>query len=313
MQKVLGCFQERLAYSEEPMEDITGEKKMILKKGKSNYLRTWLKKDGSLIPLFYEILARFPIALRQYFAGIWDGDGHQRNKQLSNRPYKTLRLCLEMAENGNEPVLMLAQIFDLSLDYVTRKGEKYKNYQPSYRVHLGGPKAEMFMLLIYPYLIENRSLVREILLERGIPERLLKDPFTFSWPYLAGYADAEGYYEMRLYHEKCKRKSGYRIASSYKFRFNLTSNDFESLKFIKQQIIDKGFQFRKDDIHTYENVKGKKGVNPKNWKPTLSVNIGGGPKELSRFYKNFYQYALIEKKRNSMNKTMEYSQLIYRQ
>jgi len=294
------------------MEDLAGEKKMILKKSKSNWLRTWLKKDGSLIPLFYEILARFPIAVRQYFAGIWDGDGCQNNKQISNTPYKTLKLCLDMAENGNEPVLMLAQIFDLSLDYVTRKGEKYKNYQPSYRVNLGGPKAEMFMLLIYPYLIENRSLVREILLERGIPERLLKDPLTFSWPYLAGYADAEGYYEMRLYHAKCKRKNGYAISSSYKFRFNLTSNDFKSLKFIKQQIIDRGFKFQKDQIDTYEKVKGKKGQNPKNWKPTLRVDMGGGPKELTRFYKNFYQYALIEKKRKAMEKTMEYSQIIYR-
>ena len=53
---------------------LTGEKEMILKKSKSNWLRTWLKKDGSLKPLFYEILARFPIALRQYFAGIWDGE-----------------------------------------------------------------------------------------------------------------------------------------------------------------------------------------------------------------------------------------------
>ena len=90
MQKVLGCFQERLAYSEEPMEDLAGEREMIIKKSKSNYLRTWLKKDGYLKPLFYEILARFPIALRQYFAGIWDGDGHQRNKQLSKGPYLSL-------------------------------------------------------------------------------------------------------------------------------------------------------------------------------------------------------------------------------
>jgi hypothetical protein len=295
------------------MEDLAGEREMILKKSKSNNLRSWRLKDGIINPLFYEIKDNFPIPTRQYFAGIWDGDGHQRNKQLSNRPYKTLRLCLDMAENGNEPVLMLSKIFDLSLDYVTRKGEKYKNYQPSYRVHLGGPKAEMFMLLIYPYLIENRSLVREILLERKCPENLLKEGLQFSWPYLAGYADAEGYYEMRLHHEKCKRKNGYRIVSSYKFRFNLTSNDFESLKFIKQQIIDKGFQFRKDHIDTYEKVKKRKGRSPENWKPTLRVDMGGGPKELSRFYKNFYQYVLIKKKRNSMNKTMEYSQLIYRQ
>ena len=30
MQEVLGCFQERLAYSEEPMEDIAGEKDMTM-------------------------------------------------------------------------------------------------------------------------------------------------------------------------------------------------------------------------------------------------------------------------------------------
>ena len=28
MQEVLGCFQERLAYSEKPMEDLAGEKEM---------------------------------------------------------------------------------------------------------------------------------------------------------------------------------------------------------------------------------------------------------------------------------------------
>jgi len=28
MQKVLGLFQERLAYSEEPMEDLSGEREM---------------------------------------------------------------------------------------------------------------------------------------------------------------------------------------------------------------------------------------------------------------------------------------------
>ena len=270
-------------------------------------------KDGTVNPLFHKIKSRFPIPVRQYFAGIWDGDGYQRNTKKANRPNKILQLCLDMAENGKEPVLMLAKIFDLTIRYVTRKGERYKNSQPSYRVDLGGPKAEMFMLLVYPYLIENRSLIRKFLLERKCPENLLEEGLQFSWPYLAGYADAEGYYEMRLYHAKCKRKNGYAISSSYKFRFNLTSNDFKSLKFIKQQIIDRGFKFQMDHIGTYEKVKGKKGQNPKNWKPTLRVDMGGGPKELTRFYKNFYQYALIEKKRKAMEKTMEYSQLIYRQ
>jgi len=270
-------------------------------------------KDGTVNPLFHKIKSRFPIPVRQYFAGIWDGDGYQRNRQLSNRPYKTLGLCLDMAENGKEPVLMLARIFDLTIRYVTRKGEKYKNRQPSYIVDLGGPKAVMFMLLIYPYLIENRSLIRKFLLERKCPENLLEEGLQFSWPYLAGYADAEGYYEMRLYHAKCKRKNGYRIVSSYKFRFNLTSNDFESLKFIKQQIIDKGFQFRKDHIDTYKKVKKREGRRPETWKPTLRVDMGGGPKELSRFYKNFFFYSLIHKKKDVMKKTMEYSQIIFRQ
>jgi len=36
MQKVLGCFQERLAYSEEPMENITGEKEVRGVKRKMN-------------------------------------------------------------------------------------------------------------------------------------------------------------------------------------------------------------------------------------------------------------------------------------
>ena len=69
MQKVLGCFQERLAYSEEPMENLAGEKEMILKKGKSNFLRSWRLKDGTINPLLDQIKSRFPIPVRQYFAG----------------------------------------------------------------------------------------------------------------------------------------------------------------------------------------------------------------------------------------------------
>ena len=260
---------------------------MIIKQSKSSNLRSWRLKDGTINPLFHKIKSQVPVPARQYFAGVWDGDGYQRNRIRSDRPNKTLELALEMAENGKEPVLALAKIFDLTIRYCTRKGEKYKNYQSTYKISLSGPKGEMFMLLVYPYLIENRSLVRKIILERGCPEDLLEEGLQFSWPYLAGYADAEGNYTMKLRHEKQKRKNGYGISSSYKFRFNLSSNSFESLKFIKQQIIDKGFQFRKDHIDTYEKVKKRKGRSPENWKPTLRVNIGGGPKELSRFYKNF--------------------------
>jgi len=295
------------------MEDLAGEREMIIKESKSKNLRSWSLKDGTVNPLFYEIKDRFPIPARQYFAGVWDGDGYQRNRKKTNGLNKTLQLCLDMAENGKEPVLMLAQIFDLTIRYVTRKGEKYKNYQPSYIVDLGGPKGEMFLLLVYPYLIENRSIVREILLERKCPEDLLEEGLQFSWPYLAGYADAEGYYQMKLRHTKRKRKNGYGISSSYHFRFTLTSNDFESLRFIKQQIINRGFKFRKEDVQTYKNRKKREGINPEKWRPTLQIYLRGGPAEHSRFYKNYFEYSLILKKKKIMEKTMEYSQIIYRQ
>ena len=286
---------------------------MIIKQSKSNNLRSWRLKDGTINPLFHEIKDNFPIPARQYFAGIWDGDGYQRNTKTPNRPNKILRLCLNMAENGKEPVLMLSRIFDLTILQNIRNGEKYKNYQPSYIVNLSGPKAEMFMLLIYPYLIENRSIMRKILLERECPENLLEEGFQFSWPYLAGYADAEGSYHMKLTHSKQKRKNGHAISSSYKFRFALTSNDFKSLRFIKQQIINRGFKFRKEEIKNYKNAKKREGTNPEKWKPTLKINLKGGPVEHSRFYKNFYLYSLISKKKKVMEKTMEYARIIYRQ
>ena len=286
---------------------------MILKKSKSSFLRSWRLKDGTVNPLFSQIKSRFPIPARQYFAGIWDGDGYQRNTKKANGPNKILQLCLDMAENGKEPVFMLSRIFDLTIRRNIRKGEKYKNYQPSYIVDLGGPKGEMFLLLIYPYLIENRSIVQEILLERKCPENLLNEDLQFSWPYLSGYTDAEGHCSMKLCHEKYKRKNGHGVTSFYKFKFTLTSNDFESLRFIKQQIIDRGFKFRREDIHTYKNVKKREGTNPEKWKPTLHIYLKGGPTEHSRFYKNFYMYSLIKKKKYMMSKTIEYSRIIHKQ
>ena len=54
---------------------------VIIKKSKSNNLRSWSLKDGTINPLFHKIKSQFPIPARQYFAGIWDGDGYQRNEK----------------------------------------------------------------------------------------------------------------------------------------------------------------------------------------------------------------------------------------
>jgi len=49
MQKVLGCFQERLAYSEEPMENITSEKEMKDKEHKKRYDKKWYQEHREFI------------------------------------------------------------------------------------------------------------------------------------------------------------------------------------------------------------------------------------------------------------------------
>ena len=74
----------------------------------------------------------------------------------------------------------------------------------------------------------------------------------FSWPYLAGYADAEGYYQDKLRHQKAKRKNGSEyIGSSYCFGFVLTSNDIPSLTFIKERLMEAGYKFNKDKKFYY--------------------------------------------------------------
>lgn len=290
---------------------------MIIKKSKSAHLRSWIGKDGKIIPLFYKIKAKFPLEARQYYGGSWDGDGYHRLRQKRKHGRKHIDLTLEMAEDGCEPVLKLAHIFDLSIVYIKRSGKKYKNYQPTFRCTLAGLKAEMFLLLTYPFIVFRRPSVRKLLLERGIPEKFLTDPISFSWPYLAGFADAEGTPYMKLHHETRKFKKGPRTYSNYSFRFSIPNNDFSSLDFIKNKIIEAGFNFRKDYIHHYDKVPITQrmrlaGGNPANWKPCKTIYVAGGPAELSQFYENFYNYSLIKKKKNIMRRTMNYNSLMSR-
>ena len=182
----------------------------------------------------------------------------------------------------------------------------------TYIVDLAGPKAELFLLFIYPFVVFRRPSIRKILLARGIPERLLKASITFSWPYLAGFADAEGTYDMALRHEKVQRKKGMMISSSYKFCFRLPNTDFSSLDFIKNKIIEAGFEFRKDLVSHYTGKTNHQHGNPENWNPCKTITLKGSPVELSRFYKNFYMYSLIKKKNDVMERTMSYSNIIFR-
>ena len=83
---------------------------------------------------------------------------------------------------------------------------------------------------------------------KGCPEDIFEEPDmkdrNFSYEYLAGYTDAEGSITMS------------RLGRNYfAFRYALISNDMEHLRFIKSKLMEDGFEFRKDEIKTYKNVK----------------------------------------------------------
>jgi formylglycine-generating enzyme required for sulfatase activity len=76
-------------------------------------------------------------------------------------------------------------------------------------------------------------------------------------------------------------------------------------------LIDLGFNhFTKDYLHTYENVKKRKGRSPEKWKPTTHILLGGGPARLSNFYKNVEPFILIKHKKDNMLATIKYNDII---
>ena len=52
-------------------------------------------------------MSKFFIFLRQYFAGVWDGDGYQRNYISKGRHTKKLELKLEINDKKNVPKIQL--------------------------------------------------------------------------------------------------------------------------------------------------------------------------------------------------------------
>ena len=90
----------------------------------------------------------------------------------------------------------------------------------------------------------------------------------------------------------------------------LTSNDNAHLQFIKQRLIDRGFDhFRKDYVATYKNVEKREGRNPETWKNTTHIQLGGSPNQLSNFYKNIEPFMLIKHKKDNMRHTISYNQI----
>ena len=173
----------------------------------------------------------FSVSERQYFAGMMDGDGYVGVRFPKNRKHLKLSVVLDLRHDHAEPIYKLAELFDLSIS--KRIYLVAKNTQPSVKVELSGVKARLFLICIYPYMLEKKKRIKEILLKLDCPEKHLPDKREFSLEYLAGYIDAEGSVCFRLLHGKNKNGN---ISSCYRYYLTLSSNDGDHLQYIKQKI-----------------------------------------------------------------------------
>ena len=126
----------------------------------------------------------FSVSERQYFAGMMDGDGYVGVRFPKNRKHLKLSVVLDLRHDHAEPVYRLAELFDLSIS--KRVYTERTNTQPSVKVELSGVKARLFLICIYPYMLEKKKRIKEILLKLDCPEKHLPDTREFSLEYLAG-------------------------------------------------------------------------------------------------------------------------------
>ena len=253
----------------------------------------------------------FSVSERQYFAGMIDGDGYVGVRIPKNRKHLKLAVVLDLRHDHAEPVTRLAELFDLSISkrvYLERT-----NTQPSIKVELSGVKARLFLICIYPYMLEKKKRIKEILIKLDCPEKHLPDTREFSLEYLAGYIDAEGSVCFRLNHSKTKAGN---ITSFYSYYLTLTSNDTNHLQYVKENLIKLGYDhFRKDYVNTYKTEKAKTKLparenrNPDKWNDTTHVILGGTTKQLSKLYKNVEPFMLIKHKKDNMKSTITYNNL----
>lgn len=273
---------------------------------KTKHLRYLFDEQGNALPIYNDILDKFTTDEKAYYAGMIDGDGSIQYFKRKDRPGKKLKIVLELKEINAEPLTELANIFDLS---VRRKIYDVKtNTQPTLLCEFGKAKAEVFLFMVYPYLLEKKLFVKNILTDLKCPVEYLTNDKQFSYAYLAGYTDAEGCITFELRHQKGWKGIG--ISSSYRCLYRLTSNNFGHLAYLKNQLEEKGYKFNKDEIKDYKNTKEREGRNPDKWKATKVLIIGGW-EQLSNLYKHLLKYSKINNKRQLMKRTQQYHDLIH--
>jgi hypothetical protein len=154
VQKVLGYFQERLAYSQKSMEDLTSKREMtVLVKypcqTKARNKIFFEKKDQELTNLDW---AKW---------GGWDDtDGY--NTYLFDKGNKRWQKRAGLKLKDRQPVELFSKTFETSLCYRTSKTitpEPYrKEYMSSsYTAEFYAEKAAWFTKNVYPYLIKQQK------------------------------------------------------------------------------------------------------------------------------------------------------------
>ncbi len=110
---------------------IKKSKTIIVRQSSSNNFREW--ND-----VMTDIAKNFNISDRKYFAGMIDGDGTFNLHERKKRSKPVLRIGLELRHDHAEPLIKLAELFDLTISKFFRLDQK--NTQPSLKIELSGIK-----------------------------------------------------------------------------------------------------------------------------------------------------------------------------
>ena len=272
-------------------------KNKIIRLGTTRHLTKMTDENNELLPIFKKIKTNFSVALKKYYAGMIDGDGSITKEDKKNKR-KKLYCKLELTEDAALPVTELADIFDLSVSKRVRSGEKYKNTKPTLMITIAGLKGKLFLINIYPYMLEKKEECKTSLISAGCPKHFFEDPFMeyrkFSYEYLAGYTDAEGHIGVYL-----SKKS------SYFFFYSLTSTNFKQINFISKNLKKDGFKIK---IRTDDYKRTKDGIE-KTYKTSYQLHVKGGHKDKVKLYNKLLPFMKMENKIKKMKNTIKYNEI----
>ena len=120
-----------------PEETKKKTKAIIIRQSSSLYFRKWNDVVASMAK-------NFSTSDRKYFAGMTDGDG---SFHIPTKYPNKVRIGLELRHDHAEPVLKLAEIFDLTISKKTYL-IPYGNTQPTLKIELSGIKSKLFLFSI---------------------------------------------------------------------------------------------------------------------------------------------------------------------